>query len=69
MYNYNGDNMKIIICGVGKLGQHLAKTLAKEDYSVTVIDNDQLELEEFTRIKEFFTEADISKNISKNLTS
>ncbi len=29
---------------------------------------DQLELEEFTRIKEFFTEADISKNISKNLT-
>ena len=38
--------MKIIICGVGKLGQHLAKTLAKEDYSVTVIDNDQLELED-----------------------
>lgn len=29
---------------------------------------DQLELEEFTRIKEFFTESDISKNISKNLT-
>lgn len=38
--------MKIIICGVGKLGQHLAKTLVKEDYSVTVIDNDQLELED-----------------------
>ena len=46
LYNYNGDNMKIIICGVGKLGQHLAKTLAKEEYNVTVIDNDQVELQD-----------------------
>lgn len=38
--------MKIIICGVGKLGQHLAKTLVKENYNVTVIDNDSVELQE-----------------------
>lgn len=46
MYNNNGDNMNIIICGVGKLGQHLAKKLAKEEHSVTVIDNDINELQD-----------------------
>lgn len=38
--------MKIIICGIGKLGQHLAESLVKDNYSVTVIDNDQTELQD-----------------------
>ena len=38
--------MKIIICGIGKLGRHLANTLVKEDHTVTLIDNDPIELQE-----------------------
>jgi trk system potassium uptake protein TrkA len=38
--------MKIIICGIGKLGRHLANTLVKEDHTVTLIDNDSLALQE-----------------------
>lgn len=38
--------MKIIICGIGKLGKHLAFTLVKEEYNVTLIDNDPVELQE-----------------------
>ena len=38
--------MKIIICGVGKLGSHLTKTLVKEDYTITLIDNDPVELQD-----------------------
>lgn len=38
--------MKIIICGIGKLGKHLAFTLVKEEYNVTLIDNDPVELQD-----------------------
>lgn len=38
--------MKIIICGVGKLGKHLAHTLIKEEHTITLIDNDQVELQD-----------------------
>lgn len=38
--------MKIIICGVGKLGSHLTKTLVKEEYNITLIDNDPVELQD-----------------------
>ena len=32
--------MKIIIVGVGKLGEFLAKTLVKDHHEVTLVDND-----------------------------
>jgi len=40
--------MKVIVCGAGQVGYHIARTLAAEDNDVTIIDHDQEVVEKAT---------------------
>jgi Trk K+ transport system NAD-binding subunit len=46
--------MKIIIVGIGKLGEYLTRNLVKEDNEITVIDND------YTTSKDLINNVDVN---------